>query len=61
MFETLKRKYLKSKLKDERFEFLFEPPLFDEYVAFDCETTGLNPKKMRLSLSGPSKLEAIGY
>ncbi len=56
MFETLKRKYLKSKLKDERFEFLFEPPLFDEYVAFDCETTGLNPKKDEIVSIGAVKI-----
>ncbi len=45
MFESLKRKYLRGKLKDKRFDFLFDEPRFDEYVAFDCETTGLNPKK----------------
>ena len=45
MFEKLKRAYLRRGLKDERFAFLWDTPPEDEYVAFDCETTGLNPKK----------------
>ncbi len=45
MFERLKRAYLRRGLKDERFAFLWDTPPEDEYVAFDCETTGLNPKK----------------
>lgn len=56
MFESLKRKYLKSKLKDERFGFLFEPPFLDEYVAFDCETTGLNPKSAEIISIGAVKI-----
>lgn len=38
------RKWLnrKSKLRDKRFEFLFDE--MEEWVCFDCETTGLNPK-----------------
>lgn len=38
------RKWLnrKSKLRDKRFEFLFDE--VEEWVCFDCETTGLNPK-----------------
>ncbi len=56
MFESLKRKYLKGKLKDKRFEFLFDEPRFDEYVAFDCETTGLNPKKDEIISIGAVKI-----
>lgn len=37
------------KLKDPEFAFLFEQPdLSDCYVCFDCETTGLDPKKDRV-------------
>lgn len=56
MFERLKRNYLKGKLKDKRFEFVFEEPSFGEYVAFDCETTGLNPKKDEIISIGAVKI-----
>lgn len=44
MFEKWKQKRNFKRLKEERFSFLFEEPIADEYVVFDCETTGLNPK-----------------
>ena len=34
-----------SRLKDEHFKFLFEDNESEEYVVFDTETTGLNPKE----------------
>jgi len=34
----------RSKLKDQSFDFLFEEDKSGEYVVFDTETTGLNPK-----------------
>lgn len=43
MYNTLKNYFNKRKLKDEKFSFLFDKPLDDEFVCFDCETTGLNP------------------
>jgi len=37
--------YLNKKgLKNERYSYLFEPYTGDEYICFDCETTGLDPK-----------------
>ena len=45
MFTSLKKKWNLKNLKDERFRFLFDAPSVDEMVVFDCETTGLNPKK----------------
>lgn len=45
MFNTIKNLYNKRKLKDDRFLYLFDTPQNDEYVCFDCETTGLNPKE----------------
>lgn len=45
MFRTIKNYFNKKNLKDKNYEFLFEEPTIDEYVCFDCETTGLNPKK----------------
>ncbi len=44
MFRKIKNHFNKKNLKDERYTYLFEKPLEDEYVCFDCETTGLNPK-----------------
>lgn len=35
----------KRKLKESEFSFLFEGDCTDEVVCFDCETSGLNPKK----------------
>lgn len=44
-FDNIIKKWKMSKLKDDKFLYLFdeEPP--NEYVCLDCETTGLNPKK----------------
>ena len=38
----LKREWLLYHLGDERFRFMWDPPPPDEWVALDCETTGLN-------------------
>ena len=45
MFENFFKNWNRKKLKDKRFDFLFEEPNAGEYVSLDCETTGLNPKK----------------
>ena len=42
--EKVKLYYKKKNLKNQKYKFLFEEPPEDEYVAFDTETTGLNPK-----------------
>lgn len=44
MFKSLKKYLNRKKLKDEKYAYLFEPNESDEYICFDCETTGLNPK-----------------
>lgn len=44
MFNTLKQKWNRKHLSDERFAFLFDDIQSDEVVIFDCETTGLKPK-----------------
>ncbi len=41
----LKRWFYKKRLKDKRFEFIFNEDIPDEYVAIDTETTGLDPRK----------------
>lgn len=44
MFRKLKNYFNKKNLKDKHYEFLFEEADNKEFVCFDCETTGLNPK-----------------
>ncbi len=44
MFGSLKQKWNRKKLTDERYSFLFDEEHEDEIVVFDCETTGLNLK-----------------
>lgn len=39
---ALRREWLLYHLGDPAFRFMFEPPPVDEWVALDCETTGLN-------------------
>lgn len=39
---ALKREWLLYHLGDSRFRFMWEPPPPGEWVALDCETTGLN-------------------
>ncbi len=41
-WRTLKREWLLYHLGDERFRFMWDPPPADEWVALDCETTGLS-------------------
>lgn len=45
MFGKIKRYFNRKHLKDERYAYLFDPPPEGEYVCFDTETTGLDPKK----------------
>jgi len=42
LFERVRRAWLLYHLADPAYAFLFDPPPPDEWVALDCETTGLN-------------------
>ncbi len=44
MFKNIKNYFNKKNLKDDKYSYLFDKYDGDEYVCFDCETTGLNPK-----------------
>jgi len=44
MFKKIKNHYNKKKLKDIKYLYLFDKPHENEYVCFDCETTGLDKK-----------------
>lgn len=43
MFNSIKNYFNKKSLKDEKYLYLFDKNSDDEYICFDCETTGLNP------------------
>ena len=45
MFDRHSKNWNRKKLRDIRFDFLFDEPLPNEYVCLDCETSGLNSKK----------------
>lgn len=57
MFESLKQKWNRKNLTDERFAFLFDGVHEDELVVYDCETTGLNPKKDNIISIGAVKIK----
>lgn len=43
MFNKIINYFNKKNLKDDKYLYLFDKPLDNEFVCFDCETTGLNP------------------
>jgi DNA polymerase-3 subunit epsilon len=57
MFQKLFTSYNKSKLKDEKFSFLFDDPPSGEVVVYDTETTGLNPKTDEILSIGAIKIK----
>ena len=56
MIEALKKRYQRSRLKNQDFAFLFDEPLEEEFVSFDCETTGLDVKKDEILSIGGVKI-----
>jgi DNA polymerase-3 subunit epsilon len=57
MFEGIKKRLNRRRLKDEAYAFLFEPYEGDEVVVFDTETTGLNVKKDEILSIGAVKIK----
>ncbi len=56
-FSDWKRNRNLSRLKDEKYKFLFEENTSGEYVVYDCETTGLNPKQDEILSIGAVKIK----
>jgi DNA polymerase-3 subunit epsilon len=44
LLDTLRRRWHQRQLRDTEWRFLCEPPPAGEWVALDCETTGLNTR-----------------
>lgn len=57
MFKKIRNHFNKKGLKDSKYLYLFEQPNSDEFVCFDCETTGLNPKQDDIISIGAVKIK----
>jgi len=57
IYNNWKKKRNQAKLKDEKFSFLFNEDRTGEYVVFDTETTGLNPKVDEILSIGAVKIK----
>ena len=56
MLSSIFRHFNRKNLKDEKYAFLFDEPPANEYVVYDTETTGLNPKSDEILSIGALKI-----
>lgn len=54
--DRLKREWMLYHLGDERFRFMWDAPPPDEYVALDCETTGLDVSRDEIVAIGAVRI-----
>jgi len=57
MLEAIKQYFNKKNLTDPKYEYLFDKYEGDEFVCFDCETTGLDPKNDDIISIGAVKIK----
>jgi len=57
MIRKIKNYFNKKNLKDKRYSYLFDQNSSDTVVCFDCETTGLDPKKDDIISIGAVKIK----
>jgi DNA polymerase III subunit epsilon len=55
-FDARRRGWLRSRLTDAHFAFLFDPPPVGEWVVLDCETTGLDIRRDRIVSIGAVRI-----
>lgn len=56
MIASIKKALNRAKLKDKNYEYLLSESMSSDVVCFDCETTGLNPKKDDIISIGAIKI-----
>jgi len=56
VWAQLHRAWLRRRLADPAYAFLFDPPPADEWVALDCETTGLNVRSDEIIAIGAVRI-----
>jgi len=54
--DAVRRRWLLYHLADPEFAFMYEPAPEGEWVAIDCETTGLNPRRDRIVSIGAVRI-----
>lgn len=57
MLERLRRQWLRRRLKDQAYAFLFDPEPEGEVVSIDCETTTLDIKRAELRSVAAIRIE----
>jgi len=55
-WDRVKRRWLLYHLADTRYSFLFDPPPPGEWVALDCEATGLDVRRDRIVAIGAVRI-----